>query len=113
MLKSVISSLVALVVVATPVAAEARNGHHRGYDRHNSYRGHHRGGVSTGEAIAIGMGALILGAAVASSNRQVDNRPRDYDYRYEDRRPNRYCREVISSGYDRYGDYYETRTIRC
>ena len=108
MLKSVVSSLVALSVLATPVAAEARHREGgRGYERHHSR-------ISTGEAIAIGVGAFILGAA-ASSNRRDDRvYDRDYDrgysYEYEYRRS---CREVISSGYDRYGDYYEKRTVRC
>lgn len=111
MIKSIVSGLVALTVLATPVAAEARGRHHDDGRRHHSR-------ISTGEAIAIGMGAFILGAAVSSGNRRSEPvYDRDYDrgydrgYDYEYRRP--VCREVISSGYDRYGYYYEKRTVRC
>jgi hypothetical protein len=112
MIKTIVSGLVAVSVLATPVAAEAR---HRdgGYDR-----GRHHSRISTGEAIAIGIGGLILGSAIASSRntapqQDVYDRPydRDYEYEYRYRRP--VCREVITSGYDRYGDYYEKRTVRC
>ena len=110
MIKSVVSGLVALTVLATPVAAEAR---HR-----DDGRRHHHSRISTGEAIAIGVGAFILGAAASSGNRRDDRvYDRDYDRGYdrgndyEYRRP--VCREVISSGYDRYGYYYEKRTVRC
>ena len=114
MIKSIVSGLVALSVVAMPVAAEARGRH----DGNRYEQRHHRSRISTGEAIAIGMGAFILGAAVSGGNRR-DERvyDRDYDrgydrgYDYEYRRP--VCREVISSGYDRYGYYYEKRTVRC
>jgi lysyl-tRNA synthetase class I len=34
---------------------------------------------------------------------------REYDYHY--RRP--VCREIFTSGIDRYGDYYEKRITRC
>lgn len=112
MIKSIVSGFVALSVLATPVAAEARHRDHRG-ERHHSR-------ISTGEAIAIGVGAFILGAAASSGNRRSEPvYDRDYDrgydrgysYEYEYRRPA--CREVISSGYDRYGYYYEKRTVRC
>ncbi len=35
--------------------------------RHRGHRRHHHGGVNAGTAAAIGVGALILGAAVAAS----------------------------------------------
>ena len=113
MIKSIVSGFVALTVLATPVAAEARG-------RHDDGRRHHHSRISTGEAIAIGVGAFILGAAASSGNRRSEPvYDRDYDrgydrgysYDYEYRRPA--CREVISSGYDRYGYYYEKRTVRC
>ena len=115
MIKSVVSGLVALSVLATPVAAEARG-------RDDYYRGErHEHGISTGGAIAIGLGALILGAAASNRSRYDYDRPydrgydrpynRNYDYDYRVRRS--YCREVISSGYDSNGDYYEKRTVRC
>lgn len=111
MIKSIVSGLVALSVLAAPVAAEARG-------RHDDGRRHHSR-ISTGEAIAIGVGAFILGAAASSNRRDEPVYDRDYDrrydrgysYDYEYRRPA--CREVISSGYDRYGYYYEKRTVRC
>ncbi len=110
MIKSIVSGIIAVSVLATPVAAEAKHRDRGGHER--SYRHHSR--ISTGEAIAIGVGAFILGAA-ASSNRRDDRvierevYDREYDYHY--RRP--VCREHFASGYDRYGDYYEKRTVRC
>jgi Ni/Co efflux regulator RcnB len=118
MIKNIVSSLIALAVVATPVAAEARNRDGNGWEQRRNdrqYNHHKRSRISTGEAIAIGVGAFILGAAT-SSNRRTDNRTidrevfeREYDYHY--RRP--VCREVFTSGIDRYGDYYEKRITRC
>lgn len=108
MLKKIVSGLIAVSVLATPVAAEAK---HR--DRGGQGRGHHSR-ISTGEAIAIGVGAFILGAAASSKrieDRNVEREVYDREYDYHYRRS--YCREVISSGYDRYGDYYEKRTVRC
>ena len=106
MIKSIVSGFVALTVLATPVAAEAR---HR-----EDGRRHHHSRISTGEAIAIGVGAFILGAATSSNRR--DDRVYDrevYDREYEIRYRRPVCREIISSGYDRFGDYYEKRTVRC
>ena len=110
MVKNIVSSLIALAVVATPVAAEARNRDGNGWEQ----RERKRSRISTGEAIAIGVGAFILGAA--ASRRQTDERvtdrevfEREYDYHY--RRP--VCREIFTSGVDRYGDYYEKRITRC
>ena len=109
MIKNIVSGFVALGILATPVAAEAR-GREGGYDR-----GRHHSRISTGEAIAIGVGAFILGAAASSRPRVERDLERDYDrsyeYEYRVRRP--VCREIISSGYDSYGDYYEKRTVRC
>jgi hypothetical protein len=110
MIKTVISSLIALSVLATPVAAEAR----KRDDNRWEQREHKRSRISTGEAIAIGVGAFILGAAASSNRREEssadrDVREREYDYHYR----RQYCREVFTSGYDRYGDYYEKRITRC
>jgi len=108
MLKKIVSGLIAVSVLATPVAAEAK---HR--DRGGKDRGHHSR-ISTGEAIAIGVGAFILGAAASSKRteeRDAEREVYDREYEYHYRRP--VCREIISSGYDRYGDYYEKRTVRC
>ena len=110
MVKNIVSSLIALAVIATPVAAEARNRDGNGWEQ----RERKRSRISTGEAIAIGVGAFILGAA--ASRRQPDYRAtdrevfeREYDYHY--RRP--VCREIFTSGVDRFGDYYEKRITRC
>jgi Ni/Co efflux regulator RcnB len=114
MVKNIVSSLIALAVVATPVAAEARNRDGNGWEQRQERREHKRSRISTGEAIAIGVGAFILGAA--ASRRQPDERAadrevfeREYEYHY--RRP--VCREIFTSGIDRYGDYYEKRITRC
>ena len=114
MIKNIVSSLIAIAVVVTPVAAEARNRDGNGWEQRRDDRQHRRSRISTGEAIAIGVGAFILGAA--ASRRQPDYRAtdrevfgREYDYHY--RRP--VCREIFTSGVDRYGDYYEKRITRC
>lgn len=110
MIKNIVSSLIAVAVVATPVAAEARHRDGNGWEQ----RERKRSRISTGEAIAIGVGAFILGAA--TSRRQTEERAadrevfeREYEYHY--RRP--VCREIFTSGVDRYGDYYEKRITRC
>lgn len=108
MIKNIVSGLIAVSVLATPVAAEAR---HR--DRGGQDRGHHSR-ISTGEAIAIGVGAFILGAAASSNRRNErvsDREVYDREYEYHYRRP--VCRDVFSSGYDANGNYYEKRTVRC
>jgi Ni/Co efflux regulator RcnB len=112
MIKSVVSSLIALSVAFVPVAAEAR---HR--DNRDGNRWEHRekrSRISTGEAIAIGVGAFILGAAASRkqpAEREVDREVYDREYEYHYRRQN--CREIFTSGIDRYGDYYEKRITRC
>ena len=109
MIKSIVSGLVALTVLATPVAAEARGRHHDDGRRHHSR-------ISTGEAIAIGVGAFILGAAASSGNRRDDRvYDRDYDrgYDYEYRRPRRDCYEAVTTRYDRWGYPVYERVVRC
>lgn len=109
MLKKIVSGLIAVSVLATPVAAEARHRDGKRWEHREN-----RSRISTGEAIAIGVGAFILGAATSSKRteeRNIDREVYDREYDYHYRRS--YCREVISSGYDRYGDYYEKRTVRC
>ena len=109
MFKSVISGLIAVSVLATPVAAEARHRDDRRVEQ--GHRGHR--GVNTGEAIAIGLGAFILGAAV-SGGRTERYEDRDYDrevYRgYETRR----CYDYRVPIYDRYGRFiYNEVYTRC
>ena len=112
MFKSIISSIIAVSVLATPVVAEAKGrGEHR-TERHERKRGNH---INTGEAIAIGLGAFILGAAIKNNNsrdeEEVEREVYDREYEYHYRRQN--CREIFTSGIDRYGDYYEKRITRC
>ena len=109
MIKTIVSGLVAVSVLAMPVAAEAR---HRDGNRWEHRENRSR--ISTGEAIAIGVGAFILGAAANSNRRDaraVDREVYDREYEYHYRRQT--CREVFTSGIDRYGDYYEKRIVRC
>ena len=111
MIKSIVSGFVALTVLATPVAAEARG-------RHDDGRRHHSR-ISTGEAIAIGVGAFILGAAASSNRRSEPVYDRDYDrgydrgYDYEYRRPRRDCYEAVTTRYDRWGYPVYERVVRC
>jgi Ni/Co efflux regulator RcnB len=114
MIKNIVSSLIALAVVATPVAAEAQNRGGNGWEQRRDDRQHRRSRISTGEAIAIGVGAFILGAATNSNRRNdrvIDREVYDREYEYHYRRP--VCREIFTSGIDRYGDYYEKRITRC
>jgi hypothetical protein len=67
---------VALVIATTlPAAAQHKRhykgGHHVGHGHHghhHHWRGHHRhrGGLSTGAAIGLGLGAAAVGAALAA-----------------------------------------------
>lgn len=112
MIKSVVSSLIALSVAFVPVAAEARHRDNR--DGNRWEQRDNRSRISTGEAIAIGVGAFILGAATNSNRRNdrvIDREVYDREYEYHYRRP--VCREIFTSGIDRYGDYYEKRITRC
>lgn len=75
-MKKLIATIAAVSMLVTPALAEAR---HR--DNHNRIEQHHRDrGLSTGGAIAIGIGALILGSAIASSNRQRQTRTEEPQY---------------------------------
>lgn len=116
MFKSVISGLIAVSVLATPVAAEARGRDDRWVEQ--GHRGHR--GVNTGEAIAIGLGAFILGSAIAGGRNER------YDERYEDEyerpryrgrdsyyRPDRNCYSTVVTEYDYYGNRYTRREVRC
>ena len=126
MIKTVISSLIALAVVTMPVAAEAQNRGGNGWEQRqnrsqNWNPGNHRRdrGVSTGAAIGIGLGAFVLGSVLADrNNRNLDINPQfdpRFDPRFDRRFDNRrtFCREVFASGIDANGDYYERRTVRC
>jgi hypothetical protein len=105
-MKKIVSliTMTAMLAVSTPAFAEHRQRDYRwGNDRnvHSPYRGQHRqhrrGGVSTEGAIAIGIGALILGSAISNSRR--DNRPVIVD-----RQPRQVCQDNVQ--YDYYGNPY-------
>ena len=108
-MKKIVSliTIAAMFAVSTPALANHGQRDPRwGNDRnvHSPYRGQtrvyrdrHRGGVSTEGAIAIGIGALILGSAISSNRR--DNRPVIVD-----RQPRQVCQDNVQ--YDYYGNPY-------
>lgn len=102
-MKKFILALAAMSMIATPAMAQYRNGHNRSYERHDTYKRHHRDRVSTGEAVAIGIGALILGAAIANSNNR-NTRVERYEYPNHRRQTQYVCQDVIQ--YDYYGNPY-------
>lgn len=101
-MKKFIALIAAVSFLAVPVAAEAR-----GRDHYNNYnRHHHRDrGVSTGAAVAIGLGALILGGAIANSNRQRQQRYVDprYDPYYQNQQLTYVCQNEYVRDYN--GNY--------
>jgi hypothetical protein len=70
-MKKLIAIVAAVSMLATPALADA-------HGRNDGQR--HRHGVSTEGAVAIGLGALILGGAIASSNRQRSTRTQEPRY---------------------------------
>ena len=119
-MKKFILALAAMSMLATPAMAQSRDnrwgvdsnrnspyhvqnrGHQRDYDRGHQ-RKHHRNRVSTGEAVAIGIGALILGAAISNKNRNTTVVER-YEYPQPRYQPQYVCQDVIK--YDYYGNAY-------
>lgn len=103
-MKKIVSAIVLAAMLCTSTSAFARDYHQRWSHSHSNHR-HHDRGVSTGEAVAIGLGALIVGAAIASSK---NNRYERYEYRNDYRneyRPRQYvCQAVVK--YDYYGNPY-------
>lgn len=113
-MKKIVSfiTMAAMLAVSTPAFADHRQRDYRwGNDRnvHSPYRGQHqwqqrqnrRSGVSTEGAIAIGIGALILGSAIAN------NRRRNNDVVVVERypqQPQQVCQDNIQ--YDYYGNPY-------
>lgn len=108
-MKKIISTIVATAMLLSSTSAFAdehdqrwgvdrnRNSpyHGRTYDRVNHGR---RGGTDTGTVIAVGLGALLLGSAIANANRKHDT---------EDRQTPRYIpRTVCRNEYahDEYGN---------
>ena len=107
-MKKFIASLIAVSMMATPALAQRSDRHYNGYNSYErSYhhkKRHHRG-VSTGEAVAIGLGALILGAAISNKNRNTTVVER---YEYPPVRPQtQVCYDVIA--YDYYNNPYVVR----
>jgi hypothetical protein len=121
MIKSVVVSLIALSVAFVPVAAEARDRDGYRGGNHSEQREHKRSRINTGEAIAIGVGALILGAAIGSNSRntrtvepdvygrEVPTSPgrevydREYNYHYRRQYDTRTCYKEFQPLYDSYG----------
>jgi hypothetical protein len=110
-MKKIVSliTMAAMLAVSTPAAANGRHNDTRwGVDsnRHSPYHSrHHRNKnrINTGEAVAIGIGALILGAAIANNNR--DRRVvEQYEYPQQRRQPQYVCQDVVQ--YDYYGNPY-------
>jgi hypothetical protein len=109
-MKKIVSliTMAAMLAVSTPAFADNRQRDYRwGNDRnvHSPYRGQNRivvrdrnRGVSTEGAIAIGIGALILGSAIANNNRRRNN------VEVIERRPQQVCQDVVQ--YDYYGNPY-------
>lgn len=81
-MKKLVAITAMLSLLATPVLA--RDNHWRGNHGHRysppSYHHHgHRGrGIDTGTALAIGIGGLILGAAINESSNHRYNVPQRY-----------------------------------
>jgi hypothetical protein len=118
-MKKIVSfiTVAAMLAVSTPALANHNRDFRWGNDRnvHSPYRGQHQinsrnvvirdrrnRGVSTEGAIAIGIGALILGSAIANNNR----RQRDVVVvdRQQQRQARQTCQETID--YDNYGNPY-------
>lgn len=102
-------TMTAMLAVSTPAVANHKQRDYRwGNDRnvHSPYRGHNhrRGGVSTGEAIAIGIGALIVGSVIADRNNRRREREVIVVERYEQPQPRQVCQDVIQRDY--YGNPY-------
>jgi hypothetical protein len=102
-------TITAMLAVSTPAFAKHKHRDHRwGNDRnvHSPYRGHQPSrnrGVSTEGAIIIGIGALLVGSAIANSN----NRRRNPDVVVVERypqQPRQVCQDMVQ--YDYYGNPY-------
>jgi hypothetical protein len=114
-MKKIVSliTMAAMLAVSTPAVANHNRDFRWGNDRnvHSPYRGQHqwqqrqnrRGGVSTEGAIAIGIGALILGSAIANNNNRRRNNEVVVVERYR-QQPQQVCQDVVQ--YDYYGNPY-------
>lgn len=118
MIKSVVVSLIALSIASVPVAAEARDRDGYRGGNNSEHREHRRSRISTGEAIALGVGAFILGAAVSSKRIEPieDDRWVDREYRYNDRYQyrTRTCNEEYQPLYNSNGQFVQyVRVMNC
>lgn len=77
----------------------------RNHDR--DYRGR-RGGVDTGTVVAIGLGALLLGAAIENSRR--DRRPVEPQQDYPYAQPDRQVCDTVETR-DAYGYLLNRKTV--
>ena len=110
-MKKIVSliTMAAMLAVSTPAVANGRHNDTRwGVDsnRHSPYHGRHnrnKNRINTGEAVAIGIGALILGAAIANNNRNRRVVER-YEYPQQRRQLQQVCQDVVQ--YDYYGNPY-------
>lgn len=69
-MKKLFTSLAVLSLVATPVVAEAHDRRGDRIERHDR----NRGGLSTGEVIALGVGAAVLGSIISRQSDRLDRR---------------------------------------
>jgi len=114
-MKKFIAAVAVLSLVATPAFAEHRD-NRWGVDsnRNSPYYGrqvghernerHEHRGVSTSGAVAIGIGALILGSIISSRNTEQRNPPQVVVA--PPPQPQYVCQDVIK--YDYYGNPYVT-----
>jgi hypothetical protein len=120
-MKKIVSliTMAAMLAVSTPAYANHGQRDFRwGNDRnvHSPYRGLHNRrdrGVSTGGAIAIGLGALILGTAIADRNNRRRNnevivvdrqQPQWQQPQWQQPQPRQVCQDVVQHDY--YGNPY-------
>lgn len=109
-MKKIVSIIaaVSMLAVSTPALANHDRDFRWGNDRNvnSPYRGHwnqRRGGVSTEGAIIIGLGALLIGKAIADDNNRRRNREVIIVDRQR-RQPPQGCQDIIQ--YDYYGNPY-------
>ncbi|HEY1751932.1 MAG TPA: hypothetical protein VGG29_11740 [Caulobacteraceae bacterium] len=84
-MKKLLIGAAALITAAAPIAASAapfHGGRTAAVAYHNGWRGDHRGG-NGGAALAAGLFGLVVGAAIASSDRPDYAAP-SYGYGYGD-----------------------------
>ena len=110
-MKKIVSliTMTAMLAVSTPAFAGDRDRDYRwGNDRnvHSPYhRQHHRRdrGVSTEGAIIIGLGALLVGKAIADNNNRRRNREVIVVERHQPQ-PRQVCQDIVQRDY--YGNPY-------